>query len=436
MKKMSVVLLLVACLLMSACSGFGGDIYDSISPPKPSGELYDVQKALEMYIEGDWQFAYPSSGEYRSAVVTEDITGDGIFEAFAFYSTKTDDTTTIMHINYITKQNDEWKSVADIQVAASGVESVEFAKLDNSDTPKLIVNWSKYSSLDKLLSVYSIDTGVLTEIASATYSAYVAHDFDLNGINEIIAIYKDNEKQQATATLMAVDNKGFSVKSSCSLDPFVTAYHTPQISKLTDGTVALFVDADKSTGTVTEVLYIDKGKLHSLFTNGHSNENRDSLRASQAVSMDVDGDGSLDIPLLSPLPAVEGTVESDIVYMTTWVSVGKSGMTPICNSLINYSDCYKFTVPDNWISNFTVTRDIANKERIMYRWDSEISNTGEEIMRIKAVPVSKWNGDETDYREIDRSAQYVFAAKLSNSALTPQWETVVENFNVINDTVK
>lgn len=439
MKKILIVILVLSCLLCSACGGAGADIYDSLSPPKPSGELYKIQQALEDAVDSKMRLVYPSSGDYRSAIITEDITGDGSFEAFAFYSTATDDKSTLMHINYIKKMDGKWESVTDIQVAASGVESVEFAKLDSGDVPKLIVNWSRFSSLEKQLSVYSVDSGVLTEVTSAPFSTYSTCDFDGDGISEIVAVYMDAENKTATATLMSLTEHGFAANSVCKADPFVTAYSTPRITKFTNGTAALFIDAEKSSGTVTEIFYMKKGVLINAVGNATTGENIKTLRASQAKCQDFNGDGCLDIPLTTKLPDVPGTEQTDSVYMTIWCAFDGKTVTSLKCAVINYSDGYHMVIPDSWVNNFTVQRNIQYRERIMYRWDSEVGNTGEEIMRIEAVLLSDWASKVehyAQYSEISRSNKYVYAVKFSNSALTPDLETVRKNFTVISDLTK
>ena len=49
-------------------------------------------------------------------------------------------------------------------------------------------------------------------------------------------------------------------------------------------------------------------------------ENFKTLRASEVLVDDFDGDGRLDIPLAMKLPSVPGSLETDSVYMTTWHS--------------------------------------------------------------------------------------------------------------------
>lgn len=436
MRKILSVAVVVCCLLLCSCGGLGFDINDSISPPKPSGEMYNIQKALELYADGNLQLVYPSEGAYRSAIITEDIDGDKLLEVFAFYRTETDDKSTVMHINYIKRIKGEWVSVSDIQVAASGVLSVEFAQFQKNQPPQVVVSWSRLTSLEKLLSVYSISNGVLTEMVSTPYSAYSTCDFNGDGFKEILTLYVNAEEKTATASWTYLADNGNIVKSTCKIDSSVTDYSAPLFSKLKNGTTAVFVDAQKSGGTITEILLVKKGKLVNAVGDSKTGANLMTLRASLTKVQDFDGDGCLDIPLTTQLPVIPGEETADSVYMTTWNRIDDKGLSPICNALINYSDGYQLVVPDGWVSNFTVQRNVQRRERIMYRWDAEIGNTGEEIMRIEAVSVGDWERNATgyeQYHELIRSDDLVYAVKFANSALTPDLNTVKNNFTIMND---
>ena len=436
MKRTAVIAVLTAvCLMMTACSGLGVNISDSLSPPKPSGELYEIQKALEASVGHGVNLVYPSSGEYRSAIITKDIDSDGKYEVFSFYSTETDDKTTVMHINYIRWFDGKWVAVTDLQVDCSGVESVEFVRLDHSPTPQILVSWDRYSATNKQLSVYSIGSGKLSEVTKSEYSAYSVCDFDDDGISEIVAIHLDAEKKTSVATLMGLGDGGFSEISTCALDGTVTSYYTPLLSKFTDGTPALFIDADKATGMITEVLYVNvDGALTSALPYTSTLENINTLRASSVRCADYDGDGCIDIPLAQKLPTVPGSSEEDSAYMTIWNSFDGNSLTPKAYTVINYTDGYYLKIPDNWVNNLAVERKLDTRQRVFYRWNQELSEIGEEIIRIQVVALKDWENNRPNYEgytEYARTSKQVFIIKSGNSALNPGDGYFSENFSLI-----
>ncbi len=423
------------CLMLSACSVPGLNIADGISPPKPSGELYEIQKALEASVGHDVDLVYPSSGNYRSAIITQDINADGKYEVFSFYSTETDDKTTVMHLNYIRWIGGKWVSVSDLQVDCSSVESIEFVRLDKSEIPKVMVNWNRYSATDKQLSIYSIDSGELCEVTSADFSVYSVCDFDMDGIFEIVAVQLDIEKKTAEATLLGLGDKGFSALSGCALDGTVASYYKPTVSKFTDGTQALFIDADKATGMITEVLCIKDGALTSAMPYTAAGENVNTLRASSVRSGDFDSDGCIDIPLAQKLPTVSNELNEDSAYMTIWNSFDGKKLTPMAHSIINFTDGYYLNIPEAWVDNIAVERRLEMRQRVFYRWSPEDAAVGEEVLRIQAIPLASWDPgrDEfADYAEFARNSETVFVVKMGNSALNPGEEYLKQNFKVIN----
>ena len=119
--KRCIAALLAVCICMS-CGGCGfiDSTDEMVSPPELTGEMAPIANALYKVAGNDCDLKYPADGKYRSAIVLEDIDTDGVFEAFAFYSTSGDEMTT-MHINVIGQSGDEWKSIADQTIVATGV---------------------------------------------------------------------------------------------------------------------------------------------------------------------------------------------------------------------------------------------------------------------------------------------------------------------------
>ena len=116
-------LLLVCGVMLSLCGCdlFTADTAELLSPPELSGELYPIAKAINASAGGEYTLKYASRGNYRSAVVREDVDGDGILEAFAFYG-MIDGENVIMNINLIRNDKNGWQSVSIQKIVAGGVD--------------------------------------------------------------------------------------------------------------------------------------------------------------------------------------------------------------------------------------------------------------------------------------------------------------------------
>ena len=180
-----VIILIVALLVCVSCCGcaYIENTDELVSPPELTGEMSPIADALYAVAGSDCNLKYPTHGAHRSAIVLEDINGDGIFEAFAFYSTSDDEMTT-MHINVICMQKGKWVSVADQTIIATGVEMVDFCDLSNDGTQEILVGWDVNGTSEKQLSVFTFDEDKLTQQLLQAYTGFLCCDLDNNGLNE------------------------------------------------------------------------------------------------------------------------------------------------------------------------------------------------------------------------------------------------------------
>ena len=141
-KIVSLLLCFALGFCLCGCDFFAADTAELLSPPEPVGDIKPISEVIKKTSSSDFVMKYPSRGEYRSAVIREDIDSDGSLEAFAFYSV-TDREVITMHINAICMRNGEWTSVATQQIVAAGVDKIEFSDLDN-DGSNLSIMVGKY----------------------------------------------------------------------------------------------------------------------------------------------------------------------------------------------------------------------------------------------------------------------------------------------------
>ena len=126
-KKFLAMSVLIALMLtLCGCDFFTMETEQMLTPPMLIGDMAPIQEVIKSSIKGEYTLKYPSSGEYRSAVILNDIDSDGKFEAFVLYS-QTEDDVDYMHLNFIKQKGGEWVSIADKRLAAVGVERVDFA---------------------------------------------------------------------------------------------------------------------------------------------------------------------------------------------------------------------------------------------------------------------------------------------------------------------
>lgn len=392
MKRVSTLMLAIAlCLILCGCNMFVFDTDNILSPPELSGELKPIQQALVESIKGEYTLKYPTYGDIKSAVVTEDLDGDGIKEAFAFYSTS-DSEETMMHLNVIVKDKKKYKSVDDNSKSASGIERIDFYDLNGDGKKEIIVGWEIYAESEKQLAVYQFEKNALTQIMSQKYTNYLCIDFDDNGKNEILVQDLDTKESTNKASLYSITENGLTQISGCLLDGKVKTAGRFKLSSLSNGQKAVYIDEIKGIGAVTEVLFMSKGELKNpLLDVENTMENVKTIRSATIPSADVNNDGIIEIPMASDIPNADFNSDEKLYY-TNWCSFSGDVLTVKQVSVVNTADGYSINLPKRFIGNIAASKNVDKRTRTVYLYDNELQIIGQRVVTFKAY-------DKTEYEE-------------------------------------
>ncbi len=427
---MSVSMLVCLC----GCSLFAADTAELLSPPSLSGDLYPIAQAIEQSATGGYNFEYPSRGNYRSAVVQEDINSDGILEAFAFYSITEGETVT-MHINYIKNNKGEWGSVAQQRIVAGGVDRLEFCDLDGDGIREILVGWEIYGTSEMQLAVYSIGEYTLTQRMLQKYTHFITCDLDEDDVNEILVLKTNMADSSNSAALFKLSDEGVTEIGSCELDSAAKTVNEPIIASLSTGKPAIYIDEIKGVGAITEVLFVENGTLVNPLLSADTKENLSTLRSVSFGIKDINDDGIMEIPVQENVPSVAASEINEKLYLTSWCSFNGEVLVKQLTTMINVDDSYYYTIPAKWSGHIAVLKDVDSHLREIYRYDFATETLGESLMYIKAVPKSDW--DEGKYNaagigEIMNDGQTSYICRITEAAKAEglTMEMVKSNFKL------
>lgn len=431
-KKLLCVLLIVGiCMSFCGCA-FVNTTEELVSPPELTGQLYPISQALSKSAGGNYNLIYPTSGDYRSAIILEDVDGDSSVEAFAFYSTS-DDEMTNMHINAIRQSDDGWVSVSDQTIVATGVESVAFCDLNGNGVKEILVGWCVNGISEKQLSVFSFETGVLVQKMLQPYTGFLCCDLDGNGVNEIFVHLLNTSEKTNKAIIYNYDENGMAQTAGCMLDRNVKTASSPVLSVLSSGQKAIYIDEIKGVGSVTEVLFLSRGELvNPLLDKENSNENTLTLRAASLEMNDINQDGIIEIPVASDLPNANG---DEKLYYTNWCSFNGEKLSVKLITVVNTVDGYYLSIPNSLVGSIAVSKDIENHKRSVYLSGGEEA-AGEMLFEITAFDTDDWESYKPDGKnitEIYRTEDTVFTAEVTAAAqgLGITTDIVKEMFSII-----
>ncbi len=434
--KKVVVMLLAMCVSLCFCGcAFVDNTDDMVSPPELTGEMSPIADALYAVAGKNCDLKYPTAGNHRSAIVLEDINGDSVFEAFAFYSTSDDEMTT-MHINVICQQSGKWVSVADQTIVATGVEMVDFCDLNDDGVEEIIIGWDVNGNSEKQLSVFALNESSLTQVLLQAYTSFLCCDLDNNGTYEIFVHLLNAAEKSNKAIIYNYNESGMAQTAGCMMDGSVKSASDPVLSVLSNGQKAIYIDEIKGVGSVTEVLYISKGELvNPLLDSVNSFENISTYRAAAIETGDINRDGILEIPVASELP--NAVSDGEKLYYTNWCSFNGEKLSVKLVTVVNTVDGYYLTVPNAMVGYLAVLKDIENHERKFYHYDSKNAVLGKLLFTITAVDIDDWASKEFDHEnktELSRTEEYVFAVELGDgaNAFAITEELVKETFYLVD----
>lgn len=414
-KIMSLILSLVLILSLCGCDFLTTDTAELLATPEPSGDVGPISEVIKNTAPYGYVLKYPARGNYRSAVIREDLDSDGTLESFAFYSITDGDVIT-MHINAICLRDGQWSSVAVGQIVAAGIDKVEFCDLDGDGISEILVGWQIYGTSEMQLGVYSLSENTLTQRMLQKYTHFTVCDLDQNDINEIFIIKTGTGQLTNSASLYSINETGVTELSSCEIDKSVKTVNEPIVSALSNGKPAVYIDLIKGVGAVTEVIAFEKGKLVNPLFDEKTGETTATLRAISFSVTDINEDNILEIPVQMDVPSVTFSDVSEKLYLTNWCSFNGETLTNQVTSMINVNDGYFFAISSKLVGKIAVLKDTENHSREIYLYDSKTMTVGSSLIYIKAVSKTEWDSgkyNNTTAQEILNDGKTSFVCTIS-----------------------
>ncbi len=419
LKKIALaVISLTLMLSLCGCDFFNTDMAELFSPPLLTGDFKYIAKVIEKTAGTGYTLKYPVRGEHRSAVVQYDIDGDKKNEAFAFYS-KTEGDVTTMTVQLIRDKKGEWVDGGSQTIIAAGVDMVQFCDLDNDGTSEILVGWQIYGTSEMQLAVYAYSEDTFVQRLLQRYTHFITCDLNGDQKSSVLIIDVNTTEQYNTAALYALDQEGVVQTGICELDSKLQQVNEPIVSELSNGTPAVYIDAVKGLGAVTEVLIENRGTLSNPLFDPETRENTRTLRSSSYPVTDINGDEILEIPVQENIPAVASTDVAEKLYLTNWCQFDGESLTIQTTQMINILDGYYFTIPVKWRNNIAVLKDTKNCIREIYLYDYKESVVGESLIYIRAFSKKDWESGKykaLNLTEIARNGNTVYACRINEAA--------------------
>lgn len=407
MKRLRLLLAAGALLLLAGCFSQSAD--DLYAQPKAPEDYLKLDEQIGLVLNAGGEYAAPLTGELTQKVQLQDLDGDGVQEAIAFFRVASDERQ--LKICIYRKVGEDYQLAATIESAGTAINVVGYRDLDGVTGKEIVVGWQQSDRLYSL-AAYSIHNDQVLELMRTEYAAYQVCDMDQDEVDEIVVLHTGTGEGANRAELYDFREGVMEVVSSAPLSRSVTGLTEGGVRTglLRGGVPAVFVDAAYSSagyapgeelgafgmssysgdGQITDIFAWKDGALQNITLDPATGESDSTIRWYTAVSArDINRDGILELPDPYALPDPTSSSIAVNFWAIRWMQYDIDGSAELVyTTYYNDRDGWYFILPESWEGKITVSRsDVAGGERavIFSYWEQDSEADPQPFLAIYAL---------------------------------------------------
>ena len=455
-KRLLLLLLAAAAAVnLGGCYYFDAGMENLLVPPKLTDGQNEIYKVLEERAGTGISLKYPRTGDYRSAFVIENIDDEPGKEAIVFYQSNVNvNNTAALTVSILDQEEGKWVPAYDVAAAGSDVDQVAFSTFGTENNMFIIIGYALTSETDKVMHIYRYHDGIVQDLFSCPYSLFEVVDIDDNGYPEVVTLSpgvaeKGGQLTAAKANVIRYQNGGFVNSDSVSMDSSITSYVNIQTGYIGARQTALYLDGMKGQNKVTtQILFYQDGQLQN---NAFLDRNAADQLTRQAgnLSMDIDGDGVIEIPVPELMPGYQPAStqtealkeETEPLYFTRWQIYSDGEFVEKYFSYLNIGLGYTLTIPKSMQDgSITAKREKTTEQNgdeiVFYRFDESLERSVRELFRICVINQGDITESLDSYELIETSGQLSYFVKttmLAEELYDVDTNMLRVNFTLLND---
>ena len=400
MRKLLVCMILLACVLLSSCdsSKIIRPVESLLAPPLYHEEYKELVDAFYEKTGKDIVFCSPQEGDYRSAIIVEDIDSDGENEALIFYRDNAD--SSVARMSYLNVVDGNWVSRGTYNGYGNEIKKTFITDMDGDGNCEFVVIWSVSGvSTSNIMSVYrtSYSFDEYKEISNEMCTVCEVADVDGDAAEEIFYLNQVTVSgiSQRYARVMKISGETVVLMGEVKVDPNISSYTSVKTEKSSgDAPLKFYIDALKGDSQmITELIYWDNemAELCAPFLNGETMANTDTLRYEPIASADINNDGIIDIP--SQNRVLGNEADEGNVYVTDWINYSDDEIRTIDTTVVNFVDGYMIHLDEDEIKTMGVRNYSAQNCWIIYSTNG-YGKPVSELYSVLKVTADRWNEEE------------------------------------------
>ncbi len=343
-------LALGGCMMMAS-------VEDLYALPKLPQEYQALDKHLEKILSEGAETTSPASGSHLQSVQIEDLDGDGVAEAIAFFRNNNDERP--MKIYIFRAVNDVYEQAALIEGSGTSVYSIGYPDMNGDGVKEILVSWRV--GTQQALSIYALEDLKPVLLMSAAYARYETVDLDGDDMTELVVLRGDEtETSSSLADYYDWDGASLLLRSSARLSVAVSELQWVQVGALESGETAVFVTGrvagvGETSRAVTDILIYRDAQLNNIVLSQATGISKQTARYTGIQPADIDEDGATEVPMPALLPAVENGEEMWKTYWSDYDADGNAARSVI--TYHNLIDSWYLLLPEEWDGRFAVVQD-------------------------------------------------------------------------------
>ena len=361
MRRMIMLCLLTAALLtLSGCYSKSMDeLYALPAAPK---DYENLQKKINEVIDAGGEPTSPVSGDKIQSVQLQDLDGDGVQEAIAFFRMSDD---TPLKIYIYRQVGEDYEQAAIIASSGTSINSIAYENLDDTPGLELVVSW-QISDKVNFLAAYSLNLqrqpGEVVELMRVDYTDFELIDLDQDGQTELLTLQYQAEGG-GKVDFYNFKEGALVLDSTAALSSGAASVQERKEGYLKGGLPALFITSpipsDSENTYVTDIIAVRDGRLANITLDPKTGRSEQTIRYfySTVGCTDINGDQITEVPQPSELKEYKGSSLVTNFWLVAWRQFALDGTaTTLYTTYYNSQDGWYFVLPDEWLGNITLSR--------------------------------------------------------------------------------
>ena len=351
-KRLISAALLLATVLVSGCVLEPAENLYAV--PKQPESYYNLQSAIEAVMPAGASYSPPVTGENQQAVQLNDLDGDGEDEALLYW--KTDGEAPLV-LTVFSKQDGEFRAVAEARGAGNAFDQVFYAELDDRPGNEIVLGRQVSENVTQILNAYSLRDGALVELFSASYSNFSIASLSDSGEKGVFLLYQDADATNGTAEFYLWSDGQMVRQREAQMSAPAGAVRRILAGNMCKGVPAVFVaSAYGEDSLVTDAFGFRDGSFVNFVRLDDTDTGVKTVRDYYVYGCDIDHDGLMELPRLTAMRETDdpGSKNQSLIR---WYNLLPDGQTQ--DKLVTYHDYaggWYAVIPERWLSALAVNQ--------------------------------------------------------------------------------